>query len=151
MKKPSQASIDLMLLAMEVERFEGGVNYYGFDEGRALEVKIALSQPQFFNGGPYYEGARDRIGMKLEDGIERLPGNEPEMLVPHYLIDTDHARRLQPKGWHASAIIQDRWEPHLWYVALRKPGRDGAADCKANSLAKAWASAALKAQSFEVA
>lgn len=151
MAKVSERSVVLMLLAMEVEKFDGEIAAYGTGPDRDLEVEIALSQPQFFNAGPYYEGARDRIAMKLEDGTERIPGNEPDMLVPHYLSDTDDARKLQPEGWHASTIIQDRWEPEFWYVALRQPGRDNAADCKANSLAKAWAAAALKAQAFEVA
>lgn len=148
-KKITREAEALMVLALTVEKFDLNTEW-PYDDRRDLEVKIALSQPQFFNEGPYYEGAPDRIGMfSPEDGSRMIPGNEPRMLVPHYLDNTDHARKLQPEGWHAGTIIQDRWKPEFWYVGLRKPGSDALANAKCDSLAKAWTAAALKAQAFE--
>lgn len=149
MVKVNKEAQALMVLAMQVEQFEGDSKPHMKDcPGRDLEIEVALSQPQFFELPPRYEGAGRNIAKGDPEGEHTTGGINGDINVLRYLIDTDDARTLQPKGWHASTIIQDRWEPHLWFVMLRKSG-SGEASAKCNSLAKAWTAAALKAQAFE--
>ncbi len=65
---------------------------------RELDVAIALSLPGFFNAGPYYDGAKDRIGTIDVDGNKSIPGNDPLMLVRHYTASLDAAMSLVPEG-----------------------------------------------------
>lgn len=62
---------------------------------RELDIEIALAQPEkFFNAGPYYDGAPDRIGRIDEEGERSVPGNGPDMLVPRYTASLDAAMTL---------------------------------------------------------
>jgi hypothetical protein len=62
---------------------------------RDLDIALALAQPnRFFNAGPYYEGAADRIGVIQPDGTRSLPGQGPDMLVPRYTASLDAAMTL---------------------------------------------------------
>lgn len=149
-RKQNPKSAMLMLLADSVEQFEGEAHSYSSGPHRDLEIEIALSQPEYFELPPRYEGAGRNIAKGDPEGEHTTGGTGGDMMVLHYLSDTDHARQLQPKGWHASTIMQDRWNPALWFVCLRKAGIDGAASCKTNTLAKAWVVAALRAQAMEI-
>jgi hypothetical protein len=85
-------TMDLNELAARVEALAG--------PDREMDILIALAQPgRFFNAGPKYDGAPDRIGMINPDGSQSLPGNAPDMLVPRYTASIDAAMTLVPKGW----------------------------------------------------
>ena len=75
---------------------------------RELDIAIALALPvwtycdkpgRFFNAGPYYEGAADRIGFKsFDDSLQSLPGNAPDMMMPRFTDSLDAAMTLVPEG-----------------------------------------------------
>lgn len=142
--------VDLNMLAEQVEQFDAVINRHGKnDPGRDLEIEIALTQSQFVEGAPRYEGAGRNIVLIYEDGRQVSGGINGDINVPKYLGDTDDARRLQPYGWHVSMIKQDRWEPDYWYVGLRNAAIHESVSSRCNDLAKAWTAACLKALAIE--
>ncbi len=68
-----------------------------------------------------------------------------KVLAESYL---EAAMLLVPDQWYASSIIQDRWKPQQWFVALRKPG-GFCATTKKNGLTLAYLTAALLAADVE--
>jgi hypothetical protein len=94
-------------LALRIESLTG--------PDREVDIAIALSQTdRFFNAGPRYEGAADRIG-KIIDGLPHVPGQAHDMLVPRYTASLDAAMGLVPDG---HTIQLSDWEADL----LRKRG-----------------------------
>lgn len=92
---------------------------------RELDVQIALAQPdKFFNAGPYYAGADDRIGRIYPDGSTSVPGNAPDGLVPKYTDSIDAALMLVPEGWVLERLSV--W-PYESYASLygTHEGKDG--------------------------
>lgn len=70
------------------------------DPSRDLDkdVVLALRPDIYFNAGPYYEGAPDRIGMMAASG-DVIPGNEPLMFVPHVTSSWDASKRFMLPNW----------------------------------------------------
>jgi hypothetical protein len=97
MTEATQAEVktDFAELAATMERAVG--------PDRELDIAVALALPsfqygdrvcRFFNDGPYYEGAADRIGLIDDsDGWRTLPGSAPDMLVPAFTGSLDAAMR----------------------------------------------------------
>ena len=90
----------LLKLAERCEAAEGA--------DRELDSAIALGLPswtygekagRFYNAGPKYDGADDRIGFEADDGSTVVPGNAPDMMVPDFTASLDAAMTLVPEGW----------------------------------------------------
>lgn len=81
----------LLALAEAVEKLTG--------PDRAVDAQIALALPMYFNAGPAYDGAPDRIGKINADGSHSIPGNAHDMLVRAYTASLDAAMTLVPEGW----------------------------------------------------
>lgn len=116
---------ELLQLAEKVEGLSG--------PNRDVDVLIALAQPEtFFNAGPRYAGAEDRIGKRMPDG-DHIPGQDEHMLVPAYTASLDAAMTLVPEDaltWHAGkhlktgegqayVLVPDRRDP--LYVVTATP------------------------------
>jgi len=88
---------DLLDLAARVEALTAS--------DRKVDVAVALVlTDQFFNAGPKYDGAPDRIGI-LRDGESVVPGNgAADRFVPQYTASLDAAMTLIPEGWAISAL-----------------------------------------------
>jgi hypothetical protein len=119
--KPLERMDKLLELAERCEAAEGA--------DRELDIAIALGLPsatygdkagRFYNAGPYYDGADDRIGFEAEDGSTVVPGGAPDMLVRPYTASLDAAMTLVPEG-------------HKWVVQQNdsdKPGRQHFAELR---------------------
>jgi hypothetical protein len=94
---------------------------------RDLDIEVALALPswtygggpmRFFNAGPYYEGAADRIGLQSIHGGERpiVPGQAPDMLVPKFTESVDVAKRVMPAGWFVriTEVRFGMWRCEAW-------------------------------------
>lgn len=135
---------DLEELAARVEGLTG--------LDRAVDIAVALGQPdRFFNAGPKYDGAPDRIGMIHADGSQSLPGNAPDMLVPRYTASIEAAMTLIDPAYRLSVsetAIEGlpRWE----VVLIRRDadfGRGRKITVTGHTLPTTIAAAALRARS----
>jgi hypothetical protein len=140
---------------------------------RKFDIEIALSLPawtyggkqgRFFNAGPKYKGANDRIGFRADDGSEVRPGGPYDMLVPYFTKSLDAAMQLVPEGWRVLRLDQ-RWiegdwcchltpQPTQRQVAAFKAGRtvgyETADSRQVATPALALVAACLKAQAEQV-